>query len=326
MKTQHRFTPLTALGGVAGLLAFGLVHAQGATAPQPKPPTSFVGDFTWMTAPWKDDDKPFIAIERSIDRLLKQGVNLKKRLPSYRAQAIKNMARPEDPYRWAYASTKVTTPLDFAVGAVPVVSPLRQDNLFEVLMRPAAPDERYYFDDPNFKRVYATKGPGNGPMHLPIQLPPPLHSYRYSRMLFISGIPRSRLNDVVKLRQLGDRLLQRNPHDAEVKTLCVNLWAASGRIVGGGRKPQNIEPDRAKEMHYARELVQENPNQPDYLLLLSLTQLRKRDYAATRNTLQRYLKLIPRNAPHRRVALYQLQLADQYQKIDERMKREKHKT
>ena len=320
MTTKLLLMRRLAMGAVtAGLLFPVLVQAQQLSRQKDEAPNYFVRNFTWMTAPWTDDDKRFIAIETGINRLQQRGVNLKSKLPTYRVEAIENMARPEKPYRWAYASSKVIKPLDFAIGAIPIDSPLLKDGLFEVLMRPAAPDERYYFDDPNFKRLYGTTTRKTGPMGVPVKLPPPVRSYRYSRMLFLVGSIRYRLQDVPSLRALGERLLQRNPRDAEVKALCAGLWQA-------GDVPSyvkiNFKPDQKKALRYARELVQENPRQPDYLLLLALFHRGQHDYTGADAMMVRYLKIVPANAPHRRLALAYRQQFARDKRIYERMKRE----
>lgn len=136
-------------------------------------------DFSWTKGPWKDDDKPFAAFRREINKLTGDGKLSDDMVAAYKrgAQGV-HSTEPLSQFKWAYSSycrqLMLHTP-----------GQKRLSGTLEGLQR-------------------AKKADGT-----------PQLSYTYCRQLYLQFLIGG--NAFGPLRQAGERLLKINPHDYDVE-------------------------------------------------------------------------------------------------------------
>jgi len=137
-------------------------------------------DFDWTRQAWTAEDRPYMLVQAHVDQAIAQGQKPDSLLVQCRAEAL---AHPDDTkllFRWAYAAYLAAS---------------------QVELTPSQADLRL-------------ETPGSIDSVQGFMIKKYVPSYQYARLLFLL----LNFNSIdSRTEYLGDRLLQRNPNDKEVK-------------------------------------------------------------------------------------------------------------
>ena len=148
-------------------------------APKPLKPLSQTARWSWIKEPWTASDKPFISIRQRVDKAIAQGKSPFELAGKYKANALKQPSSAQRQFAWGYSAWRA----------------YRKNS------------------EGNTKRQQVIIG-------LPEYLArvPATHSAEFARMHFLvlgvaqAGAPADR-----RLREVGNRLIQRFPSDTTIK-------------------------------------------------------------------------------------------------------------
>jgi tetratricopeptide (TPR) repeat protein len=135
--------------------------------------------YSWLNAPWTDEDAPYQAIRERIDTVLDKSSQPTMIVNSYQAESKKSPTDPKALFAYCYSAFKAT---ELPNG----ISDTQFDSKFDALYTPIA----------------------NAALHLP-------HTYNYARLVFLGD---SRYNSAAPdLIPIGKRLFEHSPKDADVE-------------------------------------------------------------------------------------------------------------
>lgn len=176
--------------------------------------------YAWLNAPWSDDDAPYSAIRQSIDQALATGQDAHAVYQRYKTQALQAPTDPKAVFGLTYAAYRAKT-------------------------TPSSSSKTDVDDDlGNLYLLIANKK---------ASLP---HTYNYARLAFVSN---AEGNADPKMKEIGLRLLQRDPNDHDVEYYVATVLNSSKDPI-----------DRQRAVAYEEDLSRRTPHDPRLYRLLGM--------------------------------------------------------
>lgn len=244
------------------------VHSQTTSPKYSASKTDQYKVFQGLETPWKGDNTPYHNSRTEIDGLIAKGEKPLALAAQYRGVALKDKYNPVAQFRWAYAARKAA----LASKPFDVNKLIESYHALEVVHRANKP-----------------------------------HAYDFSRLIFLSGVDYLAYPQKQELKDVGRRLVERDPKDIGVRYQWVRILNSS----------MSVE-DRREGIRQAQIVLKTEPTKANFAWLLassydglwSLT--KKRSDANT--TIAAYRKLLtPQTSQEdRKYVVRQIELIDYF--------------